>query len=201
MTPTNRYSRYYTYIQPALRSPIVKKYGGYTLTVVTIIIFIVFAIKPTIETISVLQQKLENSKQTLLKVNQKTENLQLGRKNYQALGTDTINKINAAIPTQVSLKSLVEPLESAANINQASISALQVEPISITQKDTDGTNLALDKIVFTYNTEGSFLTLLKVLQLLQDSPRLTAIDSVVFTKAPDSKVLLMSISGKAYFLK
>lgn len=200
MTPANHYFRYYTYIQPALRSPIVKKYGGHTLTIATIIIFIIFAIKPTIETISVLRQKLEDSKQILFKVNQKTENLQLGRKNYQDLGTDTVNKINTAVPLQVSLRGLIEPLESAANINQASISALQIEPISINQKGTNST-YTLDKIVFTFNTEGAFATLLKVLQQVQDSPRLIAIDSVIFTKAPNSKVLLMSINGKAYFLK
>ena len=46
----NRRFRYYTYIQPILRSPIIKSYGLHILTIFTMIIFIIFAIKPTAET-------------------------------------------------------------------------------------------------------------------------------------------------------
>ncbi|MDO8618493.1 MAG: hypothetical protein Q7R49_00950 [Candidatus Daviesbacteria bacterium] len=201
MTPTNRYSRYYTFIQPTLRLPIVKKYGAYTLTIITIVIFIIFAIKPTIETISVLQQKLANSEDILQKVNQKVQNLQSGRQNYSALGTNVIGKINTSIPLSVSLKSLVDPLETAANTNQASISALQVDPIVISERDPNSTSFNLSKIIFTFNTEGDFQTLLRVLKQIQNSPRLTEIDSIVFNKAADSKTLLMSVNGKAYYLK
>lgn len=201
MTQSNRYSRYYTYIQPTFRSKVVKKYGVYTLTIITMAIFIIFAIKPTIETISVLQQKLANSKEVLNKVNQKTQSLQQGRKNYSALGPDILNKINLAIPTEISLKTLVEPLEKVALVNQASISALQIEPIEIKQRDPNSTSYTLDQVDFTFNTEGSYSTLLKILEQLQANPRLILIESVVLNKVADSKTLLMSVSGKAYYLK
>lgn len=200
MTPTNRYYRYYTHIQPTLRSPIIKKYGAYTLTIVTIAIFIIFAIKPTVETISVLQKKLTTSQETLTKVTQKVEGLQKGRQNYQSLGADVTTKINGAVPLQVALKTLVEPLENAATTNQASISALQIEPLVISDKDQNSTSFALNKISFTLNTEGSFQTLLAVLGQIQTSPRLISVDNVVLNKAPDSKILLMSVTGKAYYL-
>lgn len=200
MTPTNRYSRYYTYIKPLVSSQVVKSYGVWTLSALTIIIFIIFAIKPTVETISALQQKLEISKQTLEKVNQKAQNLQQGRQNYEQLGPATITKINLAVPTQISLKSLIEPLEQAARVNQASISALQIEPVTISQKEQNQ-SLTLDKIKFTFNIEGSFTNLLKLLQQLQKSSRLISIDSIVLNKAPDSITILMSVTGHSYYLK
>lgn len=201
MNPTNRYSRYYTYIKPVVNSQIVKTYGAYTLSVITMIIFIVFAIKPTVQTISALQKNLENSREVLQKVNQKVQNLQAGRQNFQNLGTNTHSKIPLALPTQVSLKSLIEPLELAANTNQASISALQIEPVAISQKDPDATSTTLDSIKFTFNTEGNFNNLLRVLQAIQVSGRLISIESVILNKAPDSSTILMSVTGKAYYLK
>lgn len=200
MTPTNRYSRYYTYIKPLISSQVVKSYGVWTFSALTIIIFVIFAIKPTVETISALQQKLEISKQTLEKVNQKVQNLQQGRQNYEQLGPVTITKINLAVPTQISLKSLIEPLEQAARANQASISALQIEPVTISQKEQNQ-SLTLDKIKFTFNIEGSFTNLLKLLQQLQKSSRLISIDSIVLNKAPDSITILMSVTGHSYYLK
>ncbi len=201
MTPTDRYSRYYTYIKPVINSGVVKQYGAWSLTIVTMIIFIIFAIKPTVETISVLQQKLENSNQTLTQVNQKLQNLQTGRKNYEALGANTLNKINLAVPTQISLNTLIQPLELAARANQASISALQVDPVIITQKDPNSNNFTLEKVQFTFNTEGSFTNIMRLLQDLEQSERLISIDSVVLNKAPDSSTILMSVVGKAYYLK
>ncbi len=201
MTPTDKYSRYYTYIKPVINSAVVKQYGAWSLTIITMIIFIIFAIKPTIETISVLQQKLENSKQTLIQVNQKLQNLQTGRKNYEALGANTLNKINLAVPTQISLNTLIQPLELAATVNQASISALQIDPVVITQKDPNSNNFTLEKVQFTFNTEGSFTNIMRLLQDLEQSERLISIDSVVLNKAPDSSTILMSVVGKAYYLK
>ena len=69
------YSRYFTYVKPLIRLPIVRTYGATVFTIFIITIFIFFAIKPTIETILVLQKKLENSTEVLEKLQKKSKDL------------------------------------------------------------------------------------------------------------------------------
>lgn len=195
-----RFSRYYTYIPPLLKTPIAKAYASYTLTFITMAIFIFFAIKPTVETILVLEKKLQDSKEVLAKITQKSENLSLGRKNYQALDESVKQKINTAIPTTVNLKTLISSLETAANSNQASISAIQIQPVTIANTDPK-VAMTLDHILFTFNLEGPYSTLVKVLQQIQSSPRIITIDNLIFNKSTETKTLIMSITGKAYYLK
>lgn len=174
------YSRYATYIKPLTRLPIIKTYGSTIFTLFTITIFIFYAIKPTIETILVLQKKLENSTKVLEKVNQKSKDLSLAKQNYEQLDQTIKDKIETLIPDTVTLKSIIQSLEQTAITHQASISALQIQPLTVeTKSDKLGT---LTEIGFTLNTEGEYQNLILLLQELRSSPRLISIDSVSVSK-------------------
>ena len=69
------YSKYYTYIQPLARHPVIKTYGSTIFSLIVITFFIFYAIKPTIETILILQKKLVDSTTVLEQVNLKARNL------------------------------------------------------------------------------------------------------------------------------
>jgi len=129
MKESNRYSRYFTYIKPLTRLPIIKTYGPAIFSLLTMSIFIVFAIRPTIETIIVLQKKLADADKIVAQINEKTDNLSKGRENYQLLSQNIKNKIRAAIPDNIDIKSLSQALETSAKTNEASISALQIQPL------------------------------------------------------------------------
>lgn len=195
-----RYSRYFTYIQPVFKAPAVRTYGGPILTLITLTIFIIFAIKPTGETILVLQKKLEESKSALQKLNQKSENLLAAKKNYKQLDATTKSRVGNYIPANVELKSLITSLELVANKNNASISAIQIQPLTLEQT-SQNTRLKLSEITFTFNLEGVYENLLNVLKDLQNSPRLISISNIIFNKPSESSLLLMSVSGKAYYLQ
>ncbi len=194
------YSRYFIYIKPFSKLPIVKTYSSPIFTLLVMIIFILFAIKPTIETILILQKKLIDSSQVLEKVTEKAKNLSLGKKNYEELGQDIKDKISTSIPDTVSLKSLTQTLEQSAKINEASVSALQIQPLTIETKTTDHLG-SISEISFTFNIEGSYKNLVSVLQNLKSSARLISIDTLSFNKLADRSGLIMSISGKAYYIK
>lgn len=194
------YSRYFTYIKPIGKLPIVKNYGSAIFTLITMSIMILFAIKPTVETIIVLQKKLADEEEVLQKVTQKANNLAQGKKNYDNLSQDIKDKISAAVTETVSLKSLMLSLEQAAKVHQASISALQVQPLTIDAK-TDNQLGTLSEISFTFNTEGDYKNLIGLLQDLKRSSRLISIDSLSMSKTEETKTLIMSLSGRAYYLK
>ncbi|MBI2597391.1 type 4a pilus biogenesis protein PilO [Candidatus Daviesbacteria bacterium] len=194
------YSRYFTYIKPITKSPIIRTYGSTVFTLIIITIFIFFAIKPTIETIVVLQKKLADSNEVLKKVNQKANNLSLGKANLEKLPADIKSKISAAIPDTASLKSVIQSLEKTAKAHNASVSALQFQPLVLETKIENQLG-KLSEVSFTFNAEGEYQNLVLLLRDLRDSARLIAIDSLTFSKLSSGNGLIMSITGKAYYLK
>lgn len=194
------YSRYFTYIKPFTKLPIIKNYGPTVFTLITISILIIFAIKPTVETILVLQKKLADSGEILQKITQKANDLSLGKKNYDNLDQNIKEKIAATIPDTVNLKSVIQALEQTAKRHEASVSALQIQPITVDTK-TDNKMGSLSEISFTFNTEGDYKNLIALLQDLQSSSRLIMIDNLSLSKASEGNSLIMSLSGKAYYLK
>lgn len=195
-----RYSRYFIYIKPIAKMPIVKNYSSPVFTIITIIIFIFFAIKPTIETITVLQKKIDNAKSVLEKVNKKADDITKAKENYQKIDNAILNKIESALPNNVNFKSIVSTLEELARQYNATISALQIQPISITSRDVNsiGTSSGID---FTFNTEGSYKSILSILQQMQISSRVFSIDHVSINKASSGTNLIMSVNGKAFYIK
>lgn len=194
------YSKYATYIKPVTKLPIVKTYGSIIFTLIIIIIFIFFAIKPTVETILVLQKKLADASEVLDKVNKKANDLSLGKQNYDNLDGSIKDKISQAIPDTVSLKSITQTLEQTARVYDASVSALQIQPIVIDTKN-ENTLGVLSEIEFTFNIEGSYVNLIALLQDLKSSSRLISIDRLSLSKLTEGSGLIMSITGKGYYIK
>ncbi len=195
------YSRYFTYIRPLTRLPIVKNYGPIIFSLVTISILVFFAIKPTVETILVLQKKLADSNELLQKVTQKVNDLSLGKENYDRLDQTVKDKLSGLIPNTISLKSAIQALEQTAKVNEASISALQIQPLVLdTKTDTNQVGL-INEVSFVFNIEGDYKNLIALLQSLKTSSRLISIDRVSLSKASDGTTLVISLSGKAFYLK
>lgn len=197
---SSRYSRYFTYIKPLTRHPIVKTYGSTIFTLMVMIVFIIYAIKPTVETILVLQKKLEDATEVYQKVDQKTENLSLGKQNLDNMDPDIKVKIAKAIPNNVELKSIIQTLEQTAKRYEASISALQIHPQTLETKSEDKLGI-VSEIAFTFNVEGQYQQLISILQDLKESSRLISINNLSFSKLSEGTGLIMSLSGKAYYLK
>lgn len=197
---SSKYSRYFIYIKPITKIPIIRTYGTTIFTLIVMAIFIIFAIKPTVETILVLQKKLEDSNQILKKVNQKAENLSKGKENYENMDPNIKAKINAAIPDTAHIKSITQIFEQSAQKYVASVSALQFEPFVIEVEDENRPG-NLSEMLFTFNVEGQYPNLLSILQDLKSSGRLIYIDSMFLSRPTEGGGLIMSISGKTYFIK
>ena len=195
---TKRFYRYFTYIEPIIKLPFIKTYGTIILTLITLIIFIIFAIKPTIETILVLQKKSDNAKIVLEKINKKSETLSVARKNYQNLNPNIKLSIQKAVPVNAKLETIISSLEDIAKIHQATISALQFQPTILGKESLTGKT---EEINFTYNAEGTYDNLIKMLQDFRKSQRLLFIKSLTINKVEGKSTILMSITGKGYYIK
>ncbi len=207
---TIKQSRYFTYVKPVLKIPMVRTYGTTALTIFALIIFIIFAIKPTIETIITLQKELETQKQVLKQITQKSENLTQARQNYLAIPEETKTKIEALLPPETSLPNLIKALEESSNVSQATVSAIQFQPLVLEKPQGSKT---VTEISFGFSAEGEYEALQTVLQNLNESPRLISIDNLSFNKVNRedresttsgrlaNQGLVMSVTGRAYYLK
>lgn len=163
-------------------------------------IFVFFAIKPTVETILVLQKKLQDSNQVLRQVEDKVVKLSQGKENYENLDPKVKTRINAAIPDTAELKTLIQALEGTAIRYEASISALQIQPHTLDVKVENQVG-TISEISFIFNVEGEYQNLISLLQDLDSSSRLISQDSITLTKVSEGGKLTMSISGKVWYLK
>lgn len=197
---STKYFRYYTYIEPIIKNPIIKTYGYAIFTIIMTIVFILFAIKPTLQTIVLLQKELENQLNALSKIDKKIEDLQIAQKNYLSLDEELKSKIEMSVPDNPSLPSLIRSLEGTTLGTEASISALQFQPIVIEEKKTSE-NYTIQEISFTFNIEGTYDTLKKILNNLRNDTRVVTIDNLSFNKVEGGRTILLSVTGKVYYLR
>ncbi|MDO8573645.1 MAG: type 4a pilus biogenesis protein PilO [Candidatus Daviesbacteria bacterium] len=197
---TSLYSRYFTYIKPFTQSPVIKYYGSTIFALLTMSILTIFAIKPTTETIFVLQKQLVSQNEVLQKITQKANDLSLGKKNYDNLNQDIKRQITDAVPDNLNLKSIIAILEQSAKMHEASVSALQIQPLVIDTKTTNQQGI-LSEVSFVFNTEGNYQNLVSLLQDIRRSSRLISIDNLSMSETSERTTLIMSVSGKAYYLK
>lgn len=197
---SNIYFRYFTYIKPVVKLKVIRTYGSTIFTIFVMAIFVFFAIKPTIETILVLQKKLQDSNQVLRQVEEKVGNLSQGKENYENLDPIVKTRINAAIPDTAELKTLIQALEETAIRYDSSISALQIQSHTLDVKVENQVG-TISEISFIFNVEGEYQNLISLLQDLKSSSRLISQDSLTLTKVSEGDGLTMSISGKVWYLK
>ena len=201
MATEAKYSRYFTYIKPMTENKTVKSTAPYVFTLVTIAVLVIYAIRPTISTITNLQKNIDENQKVLQTLNEKAQNLIDGKRNYENLPSETKMKINSATPDNPSVPSIISSLENSST-SIASVSALQIQPVTLVDDTTttDKAKLALGNVDFSYNVQGTFSELLQTMQNLSNSPRLIQFNSVIMSKQQDSPIVL-SITGKSFYLK
>lgn len=196
---TARYSRYYTYIQPIVSHPMVKSAAPYIFSMVTIAIFAVFVIRPTVSTILQLQKNITDSGQLLQKLNTKSQTLTEGKQNLDNIDPQARQKIIASIPRQPDVTSIISSIQNAVGTT-ATISALQIQPITLFEDQPPGNKMELGEVNFSLNIQGSYSQLLLSLYNLTKTPRLINIGNIAINKQ-GSNPTVISLTGKAYFLK
>lgn len=195
-----RFSRYYTYIKPILRNTTVKTYSPIVFSIVTMFIFGLFAVKPTISTIISLQKSIQEQKQVLEKLTTKAENLSLGKSNYQNIDPATKIALNNLLPDKTDLPTLIDDLASLSNGLEASVSGLQFQPVNLVGQPVKlKKDAKLQRVDFTYNLQGTYPQFNEFLNRLANSKRLISVQSVTITRSGETG-LLMSLNANAYFL-
>lgn len=196
----NRHSRYYTYIQPILKNQAIKSFAPYIFSLFTIVFFVIFVIHPTVSIILALNKKIEESKQVLINLQTKSENLDLGKRNLEALNPSLRAKIDAFIPSNPTITAIVRSLQSTQQESSTTATIIQIQPLILIDSTHTMTN-TLSEVSFNYSTQGPYTELITFLNAVNKMPRLISIDGLSIGRQIGEESTSLSVSGRAYYLK
>ncbi len=185
------------------------KYIELILSLSTIALFAIFAIRPTIITISDLNNEIKEKESTVAKLNQKINNLQIANNVLQGEAR-RLPIILESVPNRANPETLVKQLETLANQNSLSIISFSSSDVNLigekkeNKKTTEGGSLLdnTDQIPFLITVTGDYPNLFTFLKNLQNLRRPVQIDSLTINSnlQENEKVLNLTISGRVPFL-
>ena len=159
--------------------------------------FGLFAIQPTLATISELHREKDDAEFTPQQLKTKNQSLQRLSGEYQQIEPD-IDKLYEAIPTSPKVPELVRKIEILSNTNNLAIKSLTTGAIELYPTKRAGTQL----FSYTVNISaiGSESSINTFIQELINIDRIVSIERLSSGTA-ENNLFSATITGRAYFIK
>lgn len=169
------------------------------LTIIALIIFGLFAINPTLSTITKLQKELDDNRYVDDQLGRKIQNLTSLQGSYATI-QDDLPAIESSIPKNPQAPILIAQIQSVAKDESITLLSTQVFPVGLTpnatKNPTDGT------FTFIILGQGINQNISAFIDKISKIQRVISFDQITLTKKADSSELLqISIRGSAYFKK
>jgi len=113
----------------------VKVYLEILLSLVTISVFTIFALRPTLLTITKLLKEIETKKQTLTQINKKLQDVYSAQNVYDQ-NINHIRLLESAIPTNPSLDEAVRQIEGLLGVHEVEMTSLSMGKATLLGKET-----------------------------------------------------------------
>jgi Tfp pilus assembly protein PilO len=182
---------------PGVQHENTQKYTTVILTFAALIFFGLFAINPTLSTITKLQKELEDSKFVEQELETKINNMSLLQQRYSELSSDMPN-IFAAIPDNAQAVPLAAQIQALAKNANISLSEIQVNKVDIAKaqkgEKTDGS------FTLSFTGSGQEPEILAFIASLTDFDRIITFEEI--TVARDDKVtggFAVTVLARSYF--
>ncbi len=166
-------------------------------SLIAITVFGLFAIRPTLATISELHKEKADSKETLDKMTEKNQNLQILAAHYQQIQSK-LETVYRAIPTSPKIPELTRKIEVLANRNNLAIQSLSTGAIEL--YPAVRANSSLFSYTVTINVLGDESDINTFTQEFISFDRLISIDRITSGSA-ERGLFSATITGRAFFIK
>ncbi len=186
---------YLTAIMPMLREKKVQQFTTIALTLIAASFFGIFAINPTIGTITDLQRQISDDQFVTQQLTTKISNLTLLQQQYQTI-QNSLGVIYTAIPVTPDLATFVAQVQGVGLANNVTIIGIQTLPVDLTTVQVGQYN------AFTFNVDvqGNYADLLQFLSAMTQFDRLVTVDAIAVQQSAQSLTdYRMNIRGKAFF--
>lgn len=187
--------KYLSSLLPRLQEKRVQSFTTITLSLITLSFFGIFAIAPTLSTITDLKKQISDNEFVNQQLQQKISNLTALQTVYQKIQGD-LPVVYAAIPEDPQVTQLVGQLQTIAQQSQVTLQNIQTLPVDISATTTTQYN----SFTFAMDVVGPYDNIQTFLQTLTGFNRITTIDALAITKPLSQQgSYTLSIRGKAYF--
>lgn len=168
------------------------------LSLLSLIIFGIFAIRPTVTTIIKLRRKIKDQEDVCEKLDQKLKNLSLAQTALKKIGSD-IPTIEKAIPQGESFPDLLETLHLTSEKNGLRLEHIRFGQILAVPQKTTNQSLIVKVIPFNIRTEGGFSQSLDFLKSTQDTRRLFNAKGIRITSQRKGATETFELEAETYF--
>lgn len=189
LTGRSGYGQYYGRLKILLTRPATQISGLVTLTLFTVVFFLIFAIIPTFKTIASLKREIEDAKNVEGKLQQKIHSLNQAETLYAQVAPE-LDPLDKILPPQPELERLAWQLHFLAAKNQLILSSgsfTEFEP---------------DFIPISLTVKGNYLTIKAFVNDLNRLDRLLEIEELVISSKSvraDDKTLTANLKLKAFY--
>ena len=180
--------------------PNLKIYLELILSLSTILVFSLFAIKPTILTIIELNKEIKAKQETSLNLKQKIKNLQTAN-NLMQSELENIMYIHQAIPDNATPETLIKQIENLAKENSLQILGFSTSDVTLLGKDAENKKVQ-NELPFTFSARGTYQNIFLFLTTLENLRRPIKFDSFIINSniSEEGKVLVFTITGSVPYL-
>jgi len=193
----SRYKGFFLNVLSIYKSkPNLKIYLELMLSLGTIILFSIFAIKPTILTIIDLNNEIKGKENTVLKLKQKVIDLKTASNILQE-ESDDLKFVDIAVPSNADVEQLIDQIAKIAIANSVEIKNLSSADILL--KGSLNKEVKSNELPINFSLIGSYQNLFQFLQSAENLIRPIKIDSLIFNSSntvDNIKVIVLTVSGK-----
>lgn len=196
---SHRYNRYFVDLGKIYQTKKGRIYTGIIFSLITVIFFIIFAIRPTLVTIAQLIKQTKDQKLVVTELEKKINNLAEAQKNYLVV-SDDLNLVEEALPSKANPSLLTRQIETLARQAGISVVNLRFNNISILQANAPKGERV--EVLFSFNGLGEYQNLKTFLKSLTTLRRIILVEAFSFqTGKENSNILSLNINGKAWFME
>ncbi|MFC1625836.1 hypothetical protein ACFL1Q_02260 [Patescibacteria group bacterium] len=180
------------------------------LSLVTISIFSIFALKPTALTIIELVKEIKGKEETLSLLTQKVQDLNTARNNYESIQSQ-IQLIESSVPQEPLPDGFTRQIEGIAAKNSVSVSSISVGEIALigTTKIKKATGKlkpfpqGANEMSVSISVSGGYPNLSSFINDLENLRRPIKIDALQITSSETigGKVIVAIVSGRTPYMK
>lgn len=196
---SRRYNRYFVDLGKIYQTKKGRVYTGVVSSLITVIFFIIFAIRPTLITIAQLIKQTQDQKTVITELEKKISNLAEAQNNYLTISND-LPLVEEALPARANLPLLTKQIETLAR--QAGITVVNLRFNDINLLQTNAPKGEKIEVLFNFNGLGNYQNLKTFLSSLTSLRRIILIEGFSFQSGKEvSNILSLNINGKAWFME
>jgi Tfp pilus assembly protein PilO len=180
-TEANRYRYYYGRIFRFYQKPITQVSSAVLFTLILIIFFALFAIKPTLETIAELITKIETQQTVLAQAQKKVAALAVAQNQLTEISS-AIPSLDKGIPNEYQLQSILQSIESLAGSLNISISNLRMTNIVYPLKPPTSQTVTVEEMLYSISFTATYSDAKILITNMNRLPRLFKVESITFNQ-------------------